>query len=144
MIALGKLEQFDPASNFLAWMARIVRFVALNHGRRRASGSSSVDPDVLERMPKTARADGGTASAPADMLNGMGELVQDQNVFDDHVLAALNVLQPEARSCLLLRVILNMPYRDIARTLDISLRTVHNDWAFARAWLYRALAGGGS
>ena len=33
---------------------------------------------------------------------------------------------------------------EIARTLNISLRTVHNDWAFARAWLYRSLAGGGS
>lgn len=28
---------------------------------------------------------------------------------------------------------------EIAETLGISLRTVHNDWAFARAWLYRAL-----
>lgn len=31
---------------------------------------------------------------------------------------------------------------DIARTLDISLRTAHNDWAFARAWLYRSMTGG--
>jgi RNA polymerase sigma-70 factor (ECF subfamily) len=31
---------------------------------------------------------------------------------------------------------------DIAKTLDISLRTAHNDWAFARAWLYRSLADG--
>ena len=30
---------------------------------------------------------------------------------------------------------------EIAQALDISLRTVHNDWAFARAWLYRSLAG---
>lgn len=28
---------------------------------------------------------------------------------------------------------------EIAEALGISLRTVHNDWAFARAWLYRAL-----
>src|SRR6267142_2524601 len=35
MIALGKLSQFDPASNFVAWMGQIVRFVALNHSRRR-------------------------------------------------------------------------------------------------------------
>jgi DNA-directed RNA polymerase specialized sigma24 family protein len=28
---------------------------------------------------------------------------------------------------------------EIAETLDISLRTAHNDWSFARAWLYRAL-----
>ena len=35
VVALGKLEQFDPATNFTAWMGRIVRFIALNHGRRR-------------------------------------------------------------------------------------------------------------
>lgn len=32
---------------------------------------------------------------------------------------------------------------DIAQTLEVSLRTVHNDWAFARAWLYRVLVDGG-
>ena len=29
---------------------------------------------------------------------------------------------------------------EIAQALGVSLRTVHNDWAFARAWLYRSLA----
>lgn len=33
---------------------------------------------------------------------------------------------------------------EIAQTLGVSLRTVHNDWAFARAWLYRSLTGNGS
>jgi RNA polymerase sigma-70 factor (ECF subfamily) len=32
---------------------------------------------------------------------------------------------------------------EIAESLGVSLRTVNNDWAFARAWLYRALATGG-
>lgn len=31
---------------------------------------------------------------------------------------------------------------EIARALDVSIRTVHSDWAFARAWLYRELSGG--
>ena len=31
---------------------------------------------------------------------------------------------------------------EIAQALGVSLRTVHNDWAFARAWLYRSMAGG--
>ena len=32
---------------------------------------------------------------------------------------------------------------EIAETLNVSVRTVHNDWAFARAWLYRELSGSG-
>jgi RNA polymerase sigma factor (sigma-70 family) len=31
---------------------------------------------------------------------------------------------------------------ETAQALGVSLRTVHNDWAFARAWLYRALTDG--
>jgi RNA polymerase sigma factor (TIGR02999 family) len=30
---------------------------------------------------------------------------------------------------------------EVAETLGISVRTAHSDWAFARAWLYRALSG---
>jgi RNA polymerase sigma-70 factor (ECF subfamily) len=123
MIALGKLNQFDPDSNFLAWMARIVRFVALNHGRRRA-GQRPVDPEALDRAaagaPGTdpARLDGPAIATTT--LNGHGDLLKDQGAFDDRVLAALNVLEPGARACLLLRVVLNMPYREIARALDMA------------------------
>jgi len=28
---------------------------------------------------------------------------------------------------------------ETAQALGVSVRTVHNDWIFARAWLYRAL-----
>jgi RNA polymerase sigma factor (TIGR02999 family) len=30
---------------------------------------------------------------------------------------------------------------EIAEQLDVSLRTVNNDWRFAKAWLYRTLGG---
>ncbi|MBT8485493.1 MAG: RNA polymerase subunit sigma-70, partial [Phycisphaerae bacterium] len=34
LIALRKLDQFDPDTSFFAWMGRIVRYVALNQARR--------------------------------------------------------------------------------------------------------------
>lgn len=34
--------------------------------------------------------------------------------------------------------------QETAEMLGLSLRTVQNDWAFARAWLYRALTEGAS
>jgi RNA polymerase sigma factor (TIGR02999 family) len=40
-----------------------------------------------------------------------------------------------------LRFFGGLSMEDIAKTLDISLRTAHNDWAFAKAWLFRSLAG---
>jgi DNA-directed RNA polymerase specialized sigma24 family protein len=38
-----------------------------------------------------------------------------------------------------LRFFGGLSMEETAKTLGISLRTAHNDWAFARAWLYRAL-----
>ena len=38
-----------------------------------------------------------------------------------------------------LRFFGGLSMEEVAQTLGVSLRTVHNDWAFARAWLYRAL-----
>ena len=120
MIALGKLEQFEPDSNFLAWMARIVRFVALNHGRRRAA-QTLVDPETLDRSREAAAMGDSLVSArDRASLNGHGDLTPDQVAFDDRVLAALNTLEPNARACLLLRIVLNMPYREIARALDMA------------------------
>ncbi len=118
MIALGKLEQFDPQSNFLAWMARIVRFVALNHGRRRAASSSAVDPQALDATPDSHASS--SHHLRMHTLNGYGQLIDDQTSFDDRVLAALTGLDANARACLLLRVVLDMPYREIARTLDMA------------------------
>ena len=31
---------------------------------------------------------------------------------------------------------------EIASTVDVSRATVEREWAFARAWLYRAISGG--
>lgn len=121
MIALGKLDQFDPESNFLAWMARIVRFVGLNHGRRRLS-QPSVDPESIDRHPGNDREFGALErlTTNAASLNGHGRLLRDQVAFDDRLVTALNTLEPNARACLLLRVVLNLPYREIARALDVA------------------------
>ena len=41
-----------------------------------------------------------------------------------------------------LRFFGGLSMEETAEALGVSVRTVHSDWAFARAWLYRALAGG--
>jgi RNA polymerase sigma factor (TIGR02999 family) len=40
-----------------------------------------------------------------------------------------------------LRFFAGMSMEETAELLGISVRTAHSDWAFARAWLYRALSG---
>jgi RNA polymerase sigma-70 factor (ECF subfamily) len=117
MIALGKLEQFDPDTSFVAWMGRIVRFVALNHARRRrrraacALDEQTVDGQVA---PRTSTADRHSAPATA-----RGELPPNQECFDDDVCRALSTLDEIARACLILRTVIDLPYREIALALDI-------------------------
>lgn len=138
MVALDKLSQFDSTTNFTAWMGRIVRFIALNHARRRVrNGGSGVDVQGLEVEVKRAR------PAQASMLlNGHGELNAENGAanFDDQLLAALNTLDDTARACLLLRTLMDMPYREISLALDIAEGTAMSHVHRARAALRDRLA----
>ena len=138
MIALGKLEQFDPNSNFIAWMARIVRFTALNHGRRKQS-TRLIDHDDADRS-RSIHADADQELAGRRTVSGHGHVHDDQQAFDDRVLAALNTLDQTARACLLLRVIMNRPYRDIALALDIAEGTAMSHVHRSRTALRHMLA----
>ena len=114
-IALSKLDDFDPQTNFTAWMGQIVRNVARNTGRRKARHrlNGSVDPDDQTLVQR------GSRTREQHAINQRGELLADQHHFDDRVLSALNALDETPRACLLLRAIEDMPYSDIALALDI-------------------------
>ena len=134
MVALGKLEQFDPASNFVAWMGQIVRFVGLNHARRRNRWiASSVDPRSLE-MAAASHVDHSTSP-----LTGRGDLDPLDDSFDDRLLAALQSLDETARSCLLLRTLMDMPYREISLILSIPEGTAMSHVHRARNHLRESL-----
>lgn len=112
IVALGKLDQFDARTNFLAWMGRIVSYTALNHARRARKQAMDADQELLQAVP-------GNPAAPQSPITGQGEVATGQRVFDDHVVAALQKLHDIARACLLLRTVGDMSYREIARALDI-------------------------
>ena len=82
MIALGKLDAYEPGTSFRAWLAQIVRYVALNQrrrtARRREVPSAPPRLELVERDP-----------APLGVSAG-GELREDQRHFDDTVVAALD------------------------------------------------------
>ena len=59
----------------------------------------------------------------------------------DEALALLEVADPRLGQIVELRFFGGLSVEETAEALQVSLRTVHNDWTFARAWLYRALAG---
>jgi RNA polymerase sigma factor (TIGR02999 family) len=65
----------------------------------------------------------------------------DDLVAVDQALEALAAEDPRKASVVELRFFGGLSVEETAQTLGVSVRTVHNDWVFARAWLYQALTG---
>jgi RNA polymerase sigma-70 factor (ECF subfamily) len=132
-VALGKLSSFEVGTNFSAWMGQIVRYVALNHVRRRGV-RDSLAPDRIDEACSAAA----SVDEPAD-ARLLGELSRDQDHFDDEVLAALMGLSPMARACLLLRAVQDLDYSELSRLLSIPEGTAMSHVHRARAALRAAL-----
>lgn len=62
----------------------------------------------------------------------------------DQALQKLAGQDPRKASVIELRFFGGLSVEETAQTLGVSPRTVHSDWAFARAWLYRELTVGGA
>jgi RNA polymerase sigma-70 factor (ECF subfamily) len=137
LLALEKLDQFQPGTNFRAWMAQMVRFVALNHARRRQKHKAVTLEDASSQRALS------TETPPAGgelQLGKRGQLPPDQAHFDDRVLAALNSVGEIPRSCLLLRTIEQLEYSEIAKVLDIPEGTAMSHVHRTRQYLRERLA----
>ncbi|MCC6792529.1 MAG: RNA polymerase sigma factor [Thermomicrobiales bacterium] len=135
MIALGKLDEFDANTSFEAWMAQVVRFVALNAARKHARREGRITHSAAE------------PSAPESVgslrLRRDGSVPGDQSVFDDRVVRALESLPEVARTCLLLRAVEGLSYREIAALLAVPEGTAMSHVHRARTAMRRSLEQGG-
>ena len=115
MIAWRKRGDFMTGSSFSAWFSEIARRCALNEFRKSKSRKTrSVDPNSMSHV-ESADVDEGIRPA-VDREGTWDELQTD---FDDELCEALQQLKEEARSCLLLRVVQQLSYAEIAKTLKI-------------------------
>jgi RNA polymerase sigma factor (TIGR02999 family) len=62
----------------------------------------------------------------------------------DRALDSLAAVDARKARVVELRFFGGLTMEETAQALGVSLRTVHGDWAFARAWLYRALTERGA
>lgn len=136
LVALERLADFDARGSFLAWMVQIVKYTALNERRKRQRrNTAATDPVGLDEG-HTAR---GSAERSGVTSRGMVEV--DQSSFDDGVVKALQSLDETARACLLLRTVMDMPYRDLALALDIPEGTAMSHVHRARKAMRDRLSG---
>jgi len=124
-------EGFDGRGHFLAVAARAMRSVLVDHARRRGA---------LKRGGGAGRVDLDKAVVGFDERSeGLVEL--------DRALNELTDFDDELARIVDLRFFGGLKNPEIARALDMSLRSVERGWSTARAWLYRrvsAQAEGGS
>jgi RNA polymerase sigma factor (TIGR02999 family) len=120
---------------FFGAVARAMRQVLVDHARRRRAvkRGSGRGPAPLE---EGALALDGLPNG-AISVDGLAEELIDL----DRALEQLALIDPRRARVVECRFFGGLAVAETAAVLDVSERTVKSDWAFARAWLRRALQG---
>jgi RNA polymerase sigma-70 factor (ECF subfamily) len=136
VVGLERLNTFDRNTSFVAWMMQIVRNIALNEGRKRGRRRTGlVDSATLDAGQART-----TSMSSTGTLTGHGQVAEGAEPFDDELLHALEGLDETARGCLLMRAVLDMPYRQIALALGIPEGTAASHVHRARSSLRTSLS----
>lgn len=112
IVAFRKQDRLWPDTSFGAWVTGIVKHCAMNH-RRKTAGRRTFPTDPLALDQKEGR------SSTGGSVDTSGGLPDVSHEFDDHMIRVLSELKPEARCCLLLRVVDGLSYAEISRLLGI-------------------------
>jgi RNA polymerase sigma-70 factor (ECF subfamily) len=115
--------QWKNRGHFYGVSAQMMRRALVDIARRRDAGRRGRG---IEHVPLEG------IDVPADERGA-------DLVAIDEALAPLAVEDPRKARVVELRFFGGLSVDETAEALGVSPRTVHTDWAFARAWLYRAL-----
>lgn len=97
--------------------------------------------DIARRRLADRRGGAGAVRVPLDAVD-LPAIERDTDlVAIDRALEQLAAEDARKARVVELRFFGGLSMEETAETLGISVRTAHSDWAFARAWLYRALSG---
>ena len=134
--ALNAIESYRPEFKFSSWIFKIANNAAIDHLRRRELDTLSLDgsphAETPEAMQATALQIGARQESPLDTV--------EAKELGSEIEAAIGLLRPEYRSCILLRHVEGRAYEEIAEILDLPLGTVKTYIHRARNELRVALA----
>jgi RNA polymerase sigma factor (TIGR02999 family) len=123
LVDVDVVQQWDSRRHFFAAAAEAMRRILVENAR---SKKRQCDRGNRRRVELC---DFDLVGSP------LGEEILDL----DDALSQLAVRDPRAAETAKLRFFAGLNLEETASTLDISLRTAKRDWAYARAWLGRAL-----
>ncbi|MEZ6194264.1 MAG: sigma-70 family RNA polymerase sigma factor [Planctomycetota bacterium] len=125
------IDQFEPESNFRAWIFRILTNTFINEYRRRRRAGPEIELD--EGPEPVAPEESPVVEARAGDLGPVLELV------DERLRQAVLDLPPPLLDVFGLAVLEDLKYREIAEVLDIPVGTVMSRLFRARAMLKERL-----
>jgi RNA polymerase sigma-70 factor (ECF subfamily) len=111
------------------WLLKILHNTFLNRLSRGGRNPRSADPNLLEEVESGA-------NGPLGEVRGL-----DFELLDGEVRAAIDALQPEYRTVLLLWATMELSYQEIADILGVPVGTVMSRLHRARQSMLAALAG---
>lgn len=97
--------------------------------------------DIARRRLADRRGGAGAVRVPLEAVELPASERDTDLVAIDRALENLAVEHARKARVVELRFFAGLSMEETAELLGISVRTAHSDWAFARAWLYRALSG---
>ena len=97
--------------------------------------------DIARRRRAHRRGGGAAIRVALDEVDVPAPAIDLDLVAIDRALEQLAIKDSRKARVIELRFFGGLSMEETAEALGVSVRTVHTDWAFARAWLYRALTG---
>ncbi len=117
---LNAIDSYRPEYKFSSWIFKIANNAAIDHLRRRALDTLSLDGSPHAATPDAIEAT--TLQIGDDAESPLEEVANRE--LGSQIEAAIGQLRPEYRNCIILRHIEGRPYEEIAEILDLPLGTV--------------------
>ena len=114
-------DKYERGTNFKAWIFKILKNVFINRYRKTQTEPDTVEFGAIEEGLESLvdNVSPGTQPAPVDP-----ESILMRGVVDGEIEGALDELPPEYRMVLLMAVVEEMSYKEIAAALSIPIGTV--------------------
>ena len=124
LVDVEQAHQWNGRAHFFAAAAEAMRRILIENARRKDRGKH-----------------GGGRRVDLDALELAVELPVDNLLALDEALTTLAERDAQTAQLVKLHCFAGLSIEQAAEVLALSARTAYRDWAFARAWLYRALRG---
>jgi RNA polymerase sigma factor (TIGR02999 family) len=123
LVDVPAAQHWNSRGHFFAAAAEAMRRILVDHARRKKAGKRGGDAARVEVDPAEL-----AATEPDDKMIAL-----------DEALAELERLDHTKAQLVKLRYFAGLPIREAAEVLGISTATADRYWAYARAWLQRAM-----